>query len=52
MGFYCTADGDETIKRDPGELAEAWWCPRSEIGDLIGTSSLTNDMIARFRDKG
>ncbi len=52
MGFYCTADGDETIKRDPGELAEAWWCPRSEIGDLIGTSSLTNDMIARFRDNG
>ncbi len=50
FGFYCQVDGDDTIRRDPSELAEAAWCRRQDIGELIGVTSLTNEMIAKFRD--
>ncbi len=51
LGYYCHA-GDGEIKMAADELSEAYWCKRSEIGDIISTSSLTSEMIANFRDNG
>lgn len=31
MGFFCEADGDDEIRLDKSELAEARWCPRAEV---------------------
>ena len=52
MGFYCEADGDEELKVEHGELAEAWFASRDELTDLPDRASLTIDMITRFRDGG
>ena len=51
LGYYCHA-GEGEIRMAADELSEAYWCKRSEIGDIISTSSLTNEMIANFRDGG
>ncbi len=49
LGFYCeVAEGE--IRVDHSELRDAYWLPRGEIGALNDSASLTNDMIARFRD--
>ena len=49
LGYYCMAEeGEIRIAHD--ELSEAYWCKRSDIGELPGVSSLTNEMIANFRD--
>ncbi|MCR5674622.1 MAG: NAD(+) diphosphatase [Lachnospiraceae bacterium] len=50
LGLFCEVTGDDTIRRDPSELAEARWWRRDEIGDVPGTASLTNEMIRKFRD--
>ena len=52
MGFFCEADGDEELKVEHGELAEAWFASRDELTDLPDNASLTIDMITRFRDGG
>lgn len=55
-GFYCDLDGDDTIRLDESELAEAVWFERKEIPVRLGggPGSLTHEMIERFalgRDK-
>ena len=52
MGFFCEADGDEKLKVEHGELAEAWFASRDELTDLPDSASLTIDMITSFRDGG
>lgn len=51
LGYYCRAV-DSDIRMEADELSEAYWCRRSDIGNVPGTSSLTNDMIINFRDNG
>ncbi|MCR4763874.1 MAG: NAD(+) diphosphatase [Lachnospiraceae bacterium] len=48
-GFYCSVEGDTTIRLDQNELSEAVWVHRSEIGEIPGTASLTNEMIRFFQ---
>jgi len=49
-GFYCDVDGDDTIRRDDGELRYAAWVPREEIELQPTDISLTNEMMRMFRD--
>ena len=49
LGYYCKAEEGD-IRVETSELSEAYWCKRSDIGELVSTSSLTNEMIANFRD--
>ncbi len=49
-GFYCDVDGDDTIRRDDGELRYAAWVPRGEIELQPSDISLTNEMMRMFRD--
>lgn len=49
-GFYCDLDGDDTIRLEETELAEARWFDRAEIPVHLGggPGSLTHEMIERF----
>ncbi|MFR3321022.1 MAG: NAD(+) diphosphatase [Lachnospiraceae bacterium] len=51
MGFFCEADGDDEIRLDQSELAEARWCPRAEVPEWEDVS-LTMEMMQVFRTKG
>ena len=48
-GFYCDVDGDPTIRMDQNELKEAAWHTRDEIVLQPTDHSLTNEMMARFK---
>jgi NAD+ diphosphatase len=50
IGFFAELDGDETIKIDEEELAEAIWMPRREIQAEPDNLSLTNEMILKFKN--
>ena len=50
MGFFCQVDGDDTIRRDDGELKYAAWVPRQEIVLLPTDDSLTNEMMKLFKE--
>ena len=52
FGYYCTADEDETIHMDDGELAKAVWVSRDEIGEEERNLSLTAEMIMHFKEEG
>ena len=52
MGFFCEADGDEPLRVEHSELAEAWWASREELTDLPDHATLTLEMIRLFRDGG
>lgn len=49
MGFFAEADGEETIRLDQTELAEAVWCDASEIPEDDGVS-LTREMMRVFKE--
>ena len=48
-GFYCDVDGDPTIHMYQNELKEAAWHTRDEIVLQPTDHSLTNEMMARFK---
>lgn len=52
FGYYCTADEDEPIHMDDGELARAVWVSRDEIGEEERNLSLTAEMIMHFKEEG
>lgn len=52
FGYYCTADEDEPIHMDDGELAKAVWVSRDEIGEEERNLSLTAEMIMHFKEEG
>lgn len=52
FGYYCTADEDEPIHMDDGELAKAVWVSRDEIGEEERNLSLTAEMIMYFKEEG
>ncbi|WP_295631617.1 NAD(+) diphosphatase [uncultured Mitsuokella sp.] len=49
-GFYCDLDGDDTIKMDKDELSRAFWAKPEEVILQPDDWSLTNEMMARFKD--
>lgn len=49
-GFYCDVDGDDTIKMDESELKYAEWVYRDDIVLQPDESSLTNEMMRRFKE--
>lgn len=49
LGFYCELDGDETIHMDTQELKYAQWVRREDIRLQPDDSSLTNEMMRRFK---
>ena len=50
MGYYCDVDGDDTIHMDEGELKYAQWTRREDIVLQPDESSLTNEMMKRFKE--
>lgn len=50
MGFYCDVDGDDTIHRDDSELKYAAWVERKDIVLRPDSLSLTNEMMAVFKN--
>ena len=50
MGFYCDVDGDDTIHRDDSELKYAAWVERKDIVLQPDSLSLTNEMMAVFKN--
>ena len=49
-GFWCEADGDDTIRMDPEELSLAEWRLPEEIELQPDDYSLTNEMLKLFKD--
>lgn len=49
-GFYCEADGDDTIRMDADELKYAEWVPREDIVLQPNNHSLTNEMMRMFKE--
>lgn len=49
-GFYCDVDGDDTITMDDNELKYAEWVYRDDIVLQPDESSLTNEMMRRFKE--
>lgn len=49
-GFFCEVDGDDTIKVDPWELDDAKWVKRADVPPKTNNTSLTQEMIALFKD--
>ena len=50
MGFFCTVDGDETIRLDREELKLGAWFTRSEVQLQPTNFSLTNEMMHQFKE--
>ena len=50
MGFYCDADGDDTIHIDENELSMAQWFDRHDIPAKDDGISLTREMIRVFEE--
>ena len=48
-GYYCEVDGDSAIHRDDSELKYAEWTSRADIELQPDESSLTNEMMKRFK---
>lgn len=51
MGFYAELDGSDEITLDEEELAVAQWFQREEIPVEPEHSSLTNEMIMKFKNR-
>ena len=49
LGYTAEADGDDTIRLDHDELAEAVWIDRKDIEERTDQRSLTATMIEAFR---
>lgn len=49
-GYVAEVDGDDTIRVDHNELAEAVWVDRKEIEERTDLRSLTATMIEAFRE--
>lgn len=49
MGFFARLSGDETVRLQEDELAEATWFPRDSIPEDYSGDSLTGEMITLFR---
>lgn len=49
-GFYCDVDGNDTITMDANELKYAEWVYRDDIVLQPDESSLTNEMMKRFKE--
>ena len=52
MGYFCDVDGDTEIHMDNEELKLAGWYAPSEIELQPMPYSLTNEMMALFKEKG
>ncbi|MBR6739200.1 MAG: NUDIX domain-containing protein, partial [Oscillospiraceae bacterium] len=54
FGFWCEVDGDDTIRIDGVELADAAWVSREELQrDFVDTGiALTGEMIRVFSEGG
>ena len=50
MGFFCEADGDDTIRMDENELRYAAWLRPEEIELQPNQYSLTNEMMRVFKE--
>ena len=50
VGFYCEADGDDTIRMDEGELRYAAWTTREDLELQPNNLSLTNEMMRMFKE--
>ena len=50
VGYFCEADGDDTIRMDENELKYAQWVPRDEITLQPDSISLTNEMMKVFKE--
>ena len=50
VGFFCEADGDDTIRLDENELKSAQWLKRDEIELQPDSISLTNEMMKFFKE--
>ena len=50
MGYYCDVDGPDEIHMDAGELKQAVWTARQDIVLQPDHSSLTNEMMERFKN--
>ncbi len=50
MGFFCDVDGDDTITMDESELKYAEWVNRDDIILQPLDYSLTNEMMAKFKN--
>lgn len=48
VGYFCSVDGDTTIRMDAEELSVASWFEAEEIDVVWEDLSLTNDMICHF----
>ena len=49
-GFYCDLDGDDKIQMDHEELSRAFWAKPEDVVLQPDDWSLTNEMMARFKD--
>lgn len=50
LGYYCEADGNETVHMDENELSRAEWVERSDIGQEEKNLSLTATMMMHFKE--
>lgn len=50
VGFYCEADGDDTIRMDEDELKYAAWTAREDLELQPNNFSLTNEMMRMFKE--
>ena len=50
VGYFCEADGDDTIRLDENELKSAQWLKRDEIELQPNNISLTNEMMKVFKE--
>ena len=51
LGYWCEVDGDDTIRVDGEEIAEAVWMKREDLPEYMEEkeyASLTSEMIAMF----
>lgn len=49
MGFFAELDGESTVTLDTEELSEAKWFTKEEIQIEYNDTSLTNEMIYKFK---
>ncbi len=49
FGFWCKAQGDQTIQMDENELRVARWADRDEEINTLDNASLTSEMIQYFK---
>lgn len=51
LGYFCELDGDPAITLQEDELGYAEWVPREDIFESDDGTSLTREMIARFKHR-